>query len=158
MTMAATLESYLQAHGVDYELVHHVHTGSSMESAEAAHIPGDALAKGVVLEDEDGYVLAVVPSDYQIEVNSLSTVLGRRLTLADEGEFKGLFPDCETGAVPAVGQAYGIRTLWDPEATLGRQERVFFEAGDHENLVALSGERFHELMAPAERAHFSHHI
>lgn len=158
MTIAKRVETYLREHGVDFHLVHHPHTGSSMETAEAAHVPGDALAKGVVLKDARGHVVVVVPADYHVELNRLSRLLGRDLAFADEAELKSLFPDCEQGAVPPLGAAYGLRTLWDPEAELGRREQVYFEAGDHENLVELSGEQFHEVMAPAERVHVSHHI
>ena len=57
-----------------------------------------------------------------------------------------------------VGVAYGIKTLWDPESSLGKLDEVYFEAGDHQTLVRVSGMQFHELMAPAERGKFSHHI
>jgi Ala-tRNA(Pro) deacylase len=54
--------------------------------------------------------------------------------------------------------AYGIKTIWDPKSSLGKQDEVFFEAGDHQSLVRMIGVQFHELMAPAERGEFSHHI
>ena len=59
-------------------------------------------------------------------------------------------------AVPPIGFAYGVDTVWD--TSLGDKESVWFEAGDHESLVHLSGRQFHELMAPAERGQFSHHV
>ena len=55
-------------------------------------------------------------------------------------------------------KAYGIKTIWDPESSLGKLDEVFFEAGDHQTLVRVSGVQFHELMAPAERGRFSHHV
>jgi Ala-tRNA(Pro) deacylase len=54
--------------------------------------------------------------------------------------------------------AYGVKTIWDPKSSLGKLDEVFFEAGDHQTLVQMSGVQFHELMAPAERGVFSHHI
>lgn len=158
MAIATTLQRHLRDKGIDYRLMNHPHSGSSMETAESAHVPGDALAKGVVLKDEAGPLLVVVPSDYHVELDTLNQLLKRELAFVREDVLAELFPDCELGAVPPVGAAYAIKTLWDPEASLGRQEHVYFEAGDHATLVRVSGEGFHELMADADRAHFSHHI
>jgi Ala-tRNA(Pro) deacylase len=158
MAIAKTLERHLQDTGCRYELVTHPHSGSSMQTAEVAHVPGDALAKGLVLRDEAGLLLVVVPSDYHVQLDALNTLLDRELAFVAERELAGIFPDCEPGAVPPIGAAYGIATLWDPEASLGVQQHVFFEAGDHLTLVRVSGKQFHELMATADRAHFSHHL
>ena len=130
-----------------------------METAEQAHVSGDALAKGVVVKSAEGeYLLLVLPADYQVRIDAMEKLLGRRLSLADETELAELFPDCEAGAVPPLGEAYGLKTIWDPDTGLGKLDKVFFEAGDHENLVQVSGRRFHELLAHAERGHFGEHI
>ncbi len=158
MALASQLKKYLQQHEVDYQLVVHPHSEYSMETAEKAHVHGDALAKGVLVMDDDGYLLVVVPADYQIELESLRTVLQQEVTLMGEGTLREVFTDCELGAVPPVGMAYGVKTVWDPKSSLGRLDEIFFEAGDHHHLVRVSGEQFHELMAPAERGEFSHHV
>ncbi len=158
MAIAKTLEKYLKNRDLRYKLVTHPHTESSMETAETAHVPGDALAKGVVLKDAEGILLVVVPSDYHIDLGTLNALLDRNLEFVPETELTDIFPDCEPGAIPPIGAAYSIQTLWDPDASLGQQDHVYFEAGDHATLIRVSGERFHELMAEADRAHFSHHI
>jgi Ala-tRNA(Pro) deacylase len=158
MAMVKTVESYLNEHEIDYVLIIHPHTGSSMETAEIAHVPGDSLAKGVVLEDSDGFLLVVIPSDYHLNLDLMCSLLKRDLHMADENSLENLFPDCEVGAIPAIGQAYAINTIWDPSSSLGNVDEVFFEAGDHRELVCVSGEAFHELMASVERMSISQHI
>jgi Ala-tRNA(Pro) deacylase len=158
MAMATRLKSYLLEHGIEYSLIPHPRTGSSMETAQVAHVPGDALAKGVVVEDESGYLLVTIPADYHLELDRLARQMGRPVELATEQELSPLFADCEQGAVPPIGPAYGLRSLWDPHSPLGRLDEVFFEAGDHEHLVRVSGRQFHELMGAAERGRFSHHV
>jgi len=138
--------------------VSHAKTGSSMETAEQAHIPGGALAKGVVTKDGDGFLMLVLPSDYHVDLDALGSRLGKFLTMASENELSELFDDCQRGAVPPLGYVYGIKTLWDPNTELGKDEKVYFEAGDHEHLVQVSGVQFHELMASAERSTFGRHI
>ena len=158
MAIAKTLEQQLRNKGIDYELVSHPHSESSMETAEHAHVPGDALAKGLVLRDELGLLLVVVPADYYVELDTLNNRMKRKLAFVSEEELGDIFSDCEPGAVPPIGSAYSIETVWDPEASLGVQDHVYFEAGDHSTLVRVTGEHFHELMAESDRAHFSHHI
>ncbi|MEW5863499.1 MAG: aminoacyl-tRNA deacylase [Pseudomonadota bacterium] len=157
MSIAPKLQDYLARHRVAYELVAHRHTMSSMETAAAAHVPGDRLAKGVVVEDEQGYLLAVVPSTYHVKLGDLGKQLNRRsLRLASEEELKNLFSDCETGAVPPVGGAYGLPAVVEEDLT--REPDVFFEAGDHEHLVHVAQADFARLLGDAPRVHFARHV
>ena len=158
MAIASKLEKYLRQKSVKYKVLTHPHSEYSMETAEKAHVHGDALAKAVLVKGDSGYLLVVLPSDYHIELDSLHKLLGQEVALASEVTLAEVFSDCEMGAVPPIGMAYGIKTIWDPKSSLGKQDEVFFEAGDHQSLVRVSGEQFHELMATAERAKFSHHI
>ena len=154
--IANKVKEYLAQHQTQYRTIPHVHTEASMQTAEMAHVPGDKLAKAVVLDDAQGTLMAVIPSDFHLDLADLNSRLQRNLEFTEESELAPLFPDCEPGAVPPLGPAYGIATIWDTK--LGEETTVYFEAGDHETLVQLSGKAFHELMVPAERGHFSHHV
>ncbi|MGI9277308.1 MAG: YbaK/EbsC family protein, partial [Endozoicomonas sp.] len=61
-----------------------------------------------------------------------------------EKELKELFPDCDSGAVPALGTAYGMNTCWDDE--LNSVQDVYVEAGNHRELVHMDREQFKQLM------------
>ncbi len=54
MTIAATQQRYLAQRKMEYDLVLHPHTVSSHETAEAAHISEDHVAKAVVVSDASG--------------------------------------------------------------------------------------------------------
>jgi len=82
--------------------------------------------------------------------------LNRRLGLATDRELSHLFKDCEPGAIPPLGRAYGIETIVDE--SLSGSQGVYFEGGDHEALVHVTGEGFLRLMADAPRGQFSHHV
>jgi Ala-tRNA(Pro) deacylase len=157
MSIAPKLQDYLSRHHVAYDVVAHRHTMSSMETAAAAHVPGDRVAKGVVVEDEQGYLLAVVPSTCHVKLGDLARQLNRRgLRLASEDELKNLFSDCEIGAVPPVAGAYGLPAVVEEDLT--REPDVFFEAGDHEHLVHVSQADFARLIGDAPRVHFARHV
>ena len=156
MAVALTMQEYLDRWGVEYELVPHPHTSSSQETAEAAHIPGDNLAKAVLTEDYRGYLMVVIPANHQVEFDQLDFELDRRLELATEEELSDIFLDCEVGAIPPLGEAYGIDVALDDSLT--DRDDIYFEAGDHSALVHVSGEDFRDLMASAEHGHFSTHL
>ncbi|MEU2257981.1 aminoacyl-tRNA deacylase [Nocardia xishanensis] len=153
MSMSSTVEACLREAGVEFEVVRHPHSYTSAHTASVANIPGDRLAKTIVLEDEQGYVGAVLPSTHHLRLSKLWSQTGRHLVLAKESELRDVFKDCEVGAIPAVCTAYGVRTLMDESLTTVPD--VYFEAGDHEALVHLRTDQFLRLMEQAEKAHFS---
>ena len=155
MAIASTVSNYLAEHDVAYDVLTHPHTATSGESAQAAHVPGTRLAKSVVLEDEQGYLMVVLPSNRQIDLGELHRQLNRNLGLATEGELGSLFIDCEIGALPAMGPAYGMETVVDD--ALAEQSDIYFEAGDHEQLIHVSAETFQTLLGESARhGRFSH--
>lgn len=153
MALAKTVEHYLDDNNVSYDLLPHSRTSTSIKTASAAHVPAHQIAKGVMLEDEAGYVMAVLPADRRVHLGAVREQLGRRMGLATEPELGPMFKDCAPGAVPPVGEAYGIETVLDDELAEGGD--VYFEAGDHEELVHLERESFLILHGQARRGHFS---
>jgi Ala-tRNA(Pro) deacylase len=154
MAIAETVKNYLAQKAVDYTLPSHPHSGSSHETAEAAHVAEDHIAKGVIVKDASGYVMVVVPAINYVEMKQVRKELGRDLELVEEDEFSRLFPDCEVGAVPPLGPAYQIETIIDEALTT--LANVYFEAGDHEHLVHVNGEDFMSMLGGARQGHYSH--
>lgn len=154
MAIAATVKDYLQKTGTPYSMVPHPHTWSSSDTAKAAHVPPEQIAKAVVLADKDGYVMVVLPANRHVDVEALSKKFGRDLTLAPEFRIGSVFKDCDLGAIPPLGSAYGMTTMLD-NCLIGLPE-VYFEAGDHEDLILVDGEQFMSLMKGAQKGEFSH--
>jgi len=144
MAIARTLKSYLEERGVEYETLEHKHTDAALDSAKSAHVPPYQMAKAVVLEDEDGYIVSVLPSNNRLHLGWVCEELGRDLKLASESELSALFDDCKTGAIPALSEAYGLKVIWDDQ--LKHASDVYIEAGDHEHLIHLKGEDFKKMM------------
>ncbi len=155
MGIPATIREYLDLRDADYRVDIHPHSESSMRTAEAAHISGDRIAKGVLLKDEDGYLLAVLPASYSVRIGVLQDLLERPVELAPEMDLAVVFPDCEVGAVPALGPAYDIPTVVDD--SLVSLAEVYFEAGDHEELIRTTGAAFGDLLDEAQHLSFGAH-
>jgi Ala-tRNA(Pro) deacylase len=152
MSIAARVEGHLREHQVPYELFPHKTTGSTHESATAAHVPEDHIAKAVMVHDGRAHAMAVLPGDTWLHLNALNEDIGRTFELDEESELSELLPDCAAGAVPPLGPIYGIETYLDEALTA--LANVYFEAGDHENLVRVSGEDFVKLLPGVRRGHY----
>lgn len=145
MTIARSLQGYLDYREVEYDVVEHPHSRTALETAHTARVPENQVAKAVLMEDEGGYVVAVVPSPNRLDFGWVRDTLGRNMHLATEDQLALLFQDCELGAVPALSDAYGLDAVWDDQ--LDGKPDIYIEAGDHEHLVHVSGDQFTQLMA-----------
>lgn len=156
MAIAITLQQYLAKKGVHYELVPHPPTPTSLAAAHAAQVPDDRVAKSVILEDEQGFLMAVVPASHRVELGTLYRTLHRNLGLATEPEVVALFQDCEIGAIPAVGTAYGLPVIVDDSLT--ERPDIYFEAGDHRELIHMDTRQFKKLLPRVKHGRFSHRV
>lgn len=150
MAIAQTLQKYLTENGVDYDTLSHPYTSSSMKTAQSAHISGKNLAKSVILEDDIGYLMAVIPATEHVKFRKINHALHRHLGMEIESELKSLFSDCEIGAIPAVGSAYSIDTVVDDK--LADCLDIYIEGGDHEKLIHMKGSSFRKLMKDSKHA------
>jgi Ala-tRNA(Pro) deacylase len=153
MTIANSVIDYLQKNRVSYSVVGHAHSANSKQTISAAHIPAEKLAKAVIVKDKNGYLMAVLPSDKYVDLHALSKRLGRALELSDEPAIHPIFKDCQPGAIPPIGPAYGMETILDD--SLVGQPDIYFEAGDHEELIHMDGENFLHLLKQAQHGRFS---
>ena len=153
MTVATTVENFLRENHASYNVLRHPMTWCSTQTAQACHISGNRIAKAVVLKDEMGYALVVLPASHHIQFHRLNRWLGRNLTMVSEEEAADLFKDCEPGAFPPIGDAYGLDTII--EESLDAEPEIYFEGGDHASLLHMSTEQFEELMSRASHGSFS---
>src|SRR5437867_246874 len=151
MTIAPKLQHYLEEVNAEYDVIEHQPTKSSLETASASSVPAEKVAKAVLLDTDDDYLLAVLPSDRRVELSELRSELGHKPRLASEDEIKSLFSDCDVGAVPPAG--YGVQVIVDN--SIDQQPDVYFEAGDHASLVHMRHDEFSRMMKDARYGQFS---
>ena len=156
MAIALTVLDYLTDNEIDYDVIYHDHTMRSMETAEAANIPGDKLAKCVILKDEIDYLMAVVPSTHYVELNELDKEFNGHFSMVNEDEIESIFGDCETGSIPPLGEAYFIDMIVD--TTLMENNDIYLEAGDHTQLLHVTGTNANKILGNKKCSVFSRHI
>ncbi len=154
MSMSPRIREYLDARQIPYQVIHHTYAETARECADAAHIPLSRLAKAVVLKDDEGFLMAVVPSDKNVDLNAINMRTNRLLTTATQQDVNLLFRDCTRGAVPAIGQAYNMRVVWDDHIL--DEPDCYLEAGDHEELIYMSRQDFRTLMQDRDHGNICH--
>jgi len=154
MGVARNIEKYLKHNHIEYSLLVHAYAEGSFNIARVAQIDNKCLAKGVLLRDEDfHYTLCVLPSSHKILRHTLNQIFDRHMHLVEEDELLQFFKDCEAGAVPVFGKAYGLDVIWDDD--LMNNEMIYMEAGDHRHLICIKHDEFHKFMHNTLHDHFS---
>lgn len=148
MLMARRVEAHLRKMGSRFSVVEHPHSYSSLESAHSAHIPPEKVAKAVMVHDGDCYRMCVIPANHRLVLAWLDAHMHGSFRLVEEDELRFLFDDCEPGAVPALGQVYGIPVVWDE--SFREMQDVYLEGGDHRHLIHLDHGAFLELLGRQE--------
>lgn len=150
MEIANTLVRQLGKLGIAFDIVNHGYSSSSLQSAHAAHISASNMVKSVVLEDDIGYIMALLPADRYVKINEVNMLFNRRMGLATEPDLDEIFTDCDHGAIPPVGHAYGMTTIVDRH--LDDCDDIYVEAGNHTDLLHLSRNGFKKLTEHSRHA------
>src|SRR5947207_11584250 len=99
------LKDHLDGEKIKYVTISHSPAFTAMEVAESAHVPGRALAKTVMVKLDGRMAMAVLPSTRKVALNLLrESVSAQEAKLASEAEWRSLFPDCDTGAMPPLAK------------------------------------------------------
>ena len=143
----SSIYDYLERQHAQYSVTSHPDAYTAQEEAAAAHVPGQEWAKAVVCIADDQPILAVVPAPFAVDLSRLQYALqAGSIRLARESEFKGLYRDCETGAMPPLGPLYGQRVIVDKRLT--EDSEVSFSAGSHHDAIRMAYREFERLAQP----------
>jgi Ala-tRNA(Pro) deacylase len=143
----ARLKEFLDGHNTKYATISHSVAYTASEIAALTHIPGKELAKTVIVKVDGRLAMAVLPASSQVDLSRLKAAADAAdAVLASEREFKDIFPDCETGAMPPFGNLYDLPVFADE--SLSRDKGIAFNAGSHRELVQMAWEDFARLVRP----------
>lgn len=141
------LTDYLDKNGKKYVIVTHSEAFTAQEVAASAHIPGKDMVKTVMIKADGDMKMVVLPSTHDVDFNAIREALDADdVELASEEEFKSLFPESETGAMPPFGNLYDIDTLVAESLTNG--DIIAFNAGNHKEVIKLAFSDYEELVQP----------
>jgi len=137
MAVVKSLKKFLEERRVKFEAKRHREVYTAQEIAAATHTPGNSMAKVVVAKAKEGFFLAVLPASFRVDFKKLKTAVGSKgsIGIATEKEFKGLFADCEVGAMPPFGSLYSLPVVADKSLT--EDEVIAFNAGSHTDIIRM---------------------
>jgi Ala-tRNA(Pro) deacylase len=141
------LKKFLDDNKVKYVTIRHSIAYTAQQIAESAHIPGDEMAKTVIVKLDGRLVMAVLRGTDKVDIDLLRGAAGAKdAELAGEVQFQGKFPGVEVGAMPPFGNLYDMPVY--VEEGLTRDERIAFNAGSHSELIQLNYADFERLVNP----------
>ena len=141
------LKEFLDANKIKYVSIKHSPAYTAQQIAASAHVRGKDLAKTVMVKLDGKVAMVVLPASYRVDFDLLRQVSGAaKVDLATESEFKGMFPECEPGAMPPFGNLYGMDVYVGK--ILSEDEEIAFNAGSHTELIKLSYKDFERLVKP----------
>ncbi len=128
---------YLSDHGVSFEAHEHPPAYTAQEVAASEHVSGKMMAKAVLIRDDGGYLMCVLPASHKLDLTKVADIRqANQIRLADENELAELFPDVEVGAEPPFGNLYNLPMLVDTH--LAERDEIVFQAGTHRQTIRMS--------------------
>ncbi len=141
------LKKFLDEKGIKYVTITHSQAFTAQQVAASTHIKGKDMAKTVIIKIDGHMAMAVLPANYQIDFQALKEVTGNEnVVLAEESEFKDIFDDCETGAMPPFGNLYGMDVF--VAESLTKDDEIVFNAGNHSEVIKMKYSDFEKLVKP----------
>jgi len=142
---AKKLKEFLDRHKIKYVTITHSLAYTAQEIAASAHIAGKELAKTVMVKSDGKMAMAVLPASYKVSFDLLKKAPGAsKIKLADEQEFRDMFPELEVGAMPPFGNLYGTEVFVDE--SLSQDEEIAFNSGSHTELITVAYRDFERLV------------
>ena len=141
------LTEFLDDNKVKYRTLRHSIAYTAQQIAESAHVPGDQIAKTVIVRLDGHLVMAVLRATDKVDVDLLRGAAGaKQAELASEVQFQGVFPGVELGAMPPFGNLYDMAVYVDEGLT--HDQHIAFNAGTHSELIQLDYADFERLVQP----------
>jgi Ala-tRNA(Pro) deacylase len=147
MPILTKLREFLEANKVPYSVHSHPTAYTAQEIAALQHVRGRQLVKVVMVKAGDDFVMLALPAERRVDFTRLKTTLGGKDTrLAQESEFRDLFPGSEVGAMPPFGNLYGLPVYVD--RSLEQEPEIIFNAGTHTLTAKMAFREYATLVQP----------
>jgi Ala-tRNA(Pro) deacylase len=148
MALSEKLRVFLEENRAEYTHTVHPLAYTAREVASAERLPAREVAKTVVVFGDDGFHMMVLPANRVVDFQEVRVTLGlSHARMATEEELRVLFPDCELGAMPPMGNLYGIPVYLD--SSLAGEPTIAFNGGTHRDEVHMRTADYRELVNPA---------
>lgn len=138
---------YLDDGHVPYHSQSHPLAYTAQQIAEQSNLKGLSFCKTVMVVADGKLATLMLPAPYSIDFKTIATAMGAKdVDLAYEHQFRDVFENCETGAMPPFGNLFGMSVyMYD---LLAEQDEISFNAGNHRELLQMKSKDFIRLVNP----------
>ena len=147
MPLPEKLRVFLDENHAEYTHTVHSIAYTAREVALAEHLPAREVAKVVVVHGDSGYHMLILPATKLVDFQEVRIALGlSHAHMVPETELNRLFPDCELGAMPPMGNLYGMAVYLD--SALAAEDVITVNAGTHRDVVHMRTAEFRRVVRP----------
>lgn len=146
MTIPASIKNFLDAEGLDYQLIVHTAATTAHQAAVLAGVDPASVAQMRAVKDWRGALLAVFPADHELNLEVLNRQLRRDLVPTALPAPLPAFQDVAATVLPPLPAIFGLRTIID--SSLRGIDPIYFRAS-HAVLVRVSARGFALLQTQA---------
>ncbi len=151
--LVTAIQELLREKGVWYETFEHEEVRTSEEAAKLRH--GYSIsqgAKALILKaklrnGEKKFIMCVLPGDRRLSSSRVKSVTdAKEIRFATQDEVYRITNGVVPGGVPPFGNLFGLDVYVD--ATLLKNEKIVFNAGDRRFSIAMYAKDFTALVSP----------
>jgi Ala-tRNA(Pro) deacylase len=147
MKILKRLKNYLDKNKVKYIIISHSPAYTAQDIAHSIHHTGKEIAKTVIVKNDNGYAMVVLPASNIINTNLLKIAMrSHKFELATENELEELFPDCPVGAIPPFGNLYNLNVFVSKH--LSQKKEIIFNAGSRTDVLKMKYKDYKKLVNP----------
>jgi Ala-tRNA(Pro) deacylase len=132
-----TLLEWLESRAIEHDVHDHPETFTARQTAHAEGVDPRTFAKVVAVRtDDQETVLLVLDATDRVDLRKArDALLADDVRLLTEAELAALAPDCDAGAMPAVGALFGLQMVADH--AIHEDAALSFNAGTHRSAVRV---------------------
>lgn len=132
-----SLIRWLDDNHVDYEVHEHERSLTALATARVEGVDPRTFEKVIWVRTAEGKdALMIIDADDHLDLGKTRELLrSKRVKLVDEDEIRELAPECDPGAMPAVGILFGLQTYADHAVRADAE--ISFNAGTHTHAVRV---------------------
>ncbi len=148
--MANTIISYLQSMTSEFSCLD---SKDVMSLQQSSYQTQSHWIRAVLLKARDGIAMAVLPSGYLLDFSLLSNMTHKEMEPVLGVEADRIMKGFEAGIRVPIPQFFKLPGLID--SSVREMDKVWFEAGDGQTVIEMTGEKFMDVCKSAFTGRFS---
>lgn len=146
MQFPSNVKKLLDTKQINYTMTTYSNDTATANHFRDHHLRDSNAARSILLEDERGKLLVVVPANCLLDLQRLCQLTSRNLHAVDAKEVENYISAKNLDGIPAIPNISGLETVIDERLTKA-QEPILLDAGKAPHLLEIDNEALDQLMA-----------